>query len=54
MLQLAGMVKRPFVSWVTQRIWAFDSRCSVFLHPGKNHAGNDQQFTGVSLAWAPG
>eukprot|EP00775_Hariotina_reticulata_P003585 gene3585-3850_t len=29
--RLARMVKRPFISWVSQRLWAFNSRCSLYI-----------------------
>lgn len=38
-LQVAAMVKRPFVSWVTQRIWDFDSKCCICMHPAQDHVG---------------
>lgn len=38
-MQVAAMVKRPFVSWVTQRIWDFDSKCCISMHGAKDHVG---------------
>lgn len=29
--QLGRMIKRPFISWVSQRLWAFNSRCSLYI-----------------------
>jgi hypothetical protein len=39
LLQLARMLKRPFISWVSQRLWAFDSRCSLFMHAAPDLIG---------------
>lgn len=33
------MVKRPFISWVSQRLMAFDSRYSLFLQPAQDLVG---------------
>ncbi|KAF6262463.1 hypothetical protein COO60DRAFT_628176 [Scenedesmus sp. NREL 46B-D3] len=37
--RLARMLKRPFISWVSQRLWAFDSRCSLFMHAAPGLTG---------------
>ncbi|WIA22303.1 hypothetical protein OEZ85_004619 [Tetradesmus obliquus] len=37
--RLARMLKRPFISWVSQRLWAFDSRCSLFMHAAHDLTG---------------
>jgi hypothetical protein len=63
-VQLSKMVKRPFVSWVTQRVWNFDNdpTCYIMYYPqllgcrcghGRRHSVLQSPRTGCAALGHP-